>query len=79
MSMRFSTQNVEDGGYEVVATSEQNVTYLVCECETEELAGHLVNEFNVQEPVEQQDWMVLSDMDEVEDIEVEWPRLPARG
>ena len=44
----FSIQKQSDGRYRVTAKSGHHMTYLVCECESSELAMFLVNEFNQQ-------------------------------
>ena len=42
----FSIEKNHDGRFRVTANSGQCMTYLVCECESGELAMFLVNEFN---------------------------------
>ena len=44
----FSIQKQQDGPFRVIAKSGHLMTYLVCECESSELAMFLVSEFNQQ-------------------------------
>lgn len=44
----FSSEKQANGGFRVTAKSGHLMTYLVCECESDELATFLANEFNQQ-------------------------------